>query len=272
VAHVSNNKGIYIKENKMNKNIFLSPDRETSVYNNNTNTNTIHSHTTYNTTFAPVEARKQLDKQTSSAPLASSSTNDGSAKLNKKEQAAQNFIKEKNEHREKHQAKLDAQAIALSKTTEDLFRIEVTTRKQSKSTQLRVNIDILTHSNTPWQRYTATLQNRRARDITQNVIPKYADWWGYDEAKQTIKDGGYAGKIKIRQSDFGKTKIATKVLPTTACCVFAEEDGIFARVIINDLDYIIELTQYVSTKKPKSMEWFDLKGVYAQEEEMLDAD
>jgi hypothetical protein len=258
----------------MNKNIFLSQDRETSVNIDNTNTNTYtkHLHSTTNTTFALNETRKELDKQTSSVPLAPPSESNGSAKLSKKEQAAQKFKEEKNEMRAKRQAILDAQAKALLKRTEDVYRIEVTTKKQEKATQIKMNVDILTDAGNKFQRYTATMQDQRPRDITANIPDKHANWYGYEEAKQAIKDGHFAGKLKIRQTSGKQTRISPKVVPKTVAMLISEGNRLIVRLIINDQDYAIALGHYISTDCPESMDYFQFKGIHQIEEEVLDVD
>lgn len=251
-------------------------NRESSVIVNNNNTNTYTKHLTHNTSFA--QATNELCIETSSSLASPSSTSgetssrNGFARLRKKElAAAEDFKAKKDLNRAKYQNILDSMAKALSQRTEDLYRIEITTRYPKSPHQLNMNIDILTDAGNKYQHYSATCQNRRARDLTANILPKYLDWWGYQECKQAIADERHAGKVKIKQTRGKKTRISPKIVPKCAVEVMMGDTGNpVVRFMLNDLDYYIELFPYVNTNKPESMEYYEFKGVLQIAEEMLD--
>jgi len=267
-------------------NIFLKNlKNENSVTLNTKTLNTNTEHLTYDTTFVPLGTPKQCPIETSSS-LASPSAKMTSSNSNQKKLAAleaeadkkrldrekahkikyHDFKADKNERRKQIQDIMDKTAIDLVRRTDDVFRIEVTT-KRPRGNRCQMNIDILADSNTKWQRYVCKMQNSRPYDITSNVDERYRDWYGYDILKSSIKEGNFAGKMIYRQTSGKLSRIAPKLLPKTGATIHIENDVVVVTLLIGTKRYDIQLEQYFSKDNPASMKWFEMKGIFQKEDD-----
>ena len=248
-------------------NIFLKNlKNENSVTLNTKTLNTNTEHLTYDTTFVPLGTPKQCPIETSSS-LASPSAKMTSSNSNQKKLAAlEAFKADKDERRKQIQDIMDKTAIDLVRRTDDVFRIEVTT-KRPRGNRCQMNIDILADSNTKWQRYVCKMQNSRPYDITSNVDERYRDWYGYDILKSSIKEGNFAGKMIYRQTSGKLSRIAPKLLPKTGATIHIENDVVVVTLLIGTKRYDIQLEQYFSKDNPASMKWFEMKGIFQKEDD-----
>jgi len=239
--------------------------------NTNTNTNIKHEHLALNTAFVTGK-KKQLCEETSS-DLRRPEVLEPQVKSKKLSAAAEQFKKEKDNKRSQFQDWADQDVKALLKRSEPVYCIEVTVKKSTKPGRITVNVDILPEPGTRYQKYVSKMQNIRPYDITGNVPQKHKTWWGYDVAKDAIRDGNPAGKLKQRQTSGRKTRIATKQVPKSIAHMSLDaHDNPVCEIILGDQQYFVQLEPYISTDNPKSMEYFDQKGIWTREDEWVDID
>jgi len=259
--------------------IDLNSSRGSSVNKNNTKTyNT--EHRTYNTTSAPKGTSKEVVSPVAEPPSVAGIRDAVPHQDQSKRQALEAEVVEKRKQRDKLTPKQqkfkdemaqqrekvqlakerDARAII---NADYVHRIEVSMHINSTSARVLLNIDVLQEPGTFFQNYKAVCQSRRARDIMQSVPAKYADWEGYEYAKEAIRDGACAGKICLRQQTKRQTQIASKTIPC-AVAVF-NADSSTAEVLLGDKAYTIQLQPYNS-------QYFAFKGILQNEkpEEWMD--
>jgi len=233
------------------------------VYNNKHITlNT--KHITHNTTFAGQKpAEKEVLIETSSSPLASASQNNDLAILEKEVEDARrlreaihakkhkDFKEDKDQKRQRMQFAKERDAKYMIANSSDIYRIEATVHSKNN----KINIDVLQNTGERFQKYAANLQASRARDLTQNIAPKYKDWYGYDIAKEAMKDGACIGKMRLRQTVGPVSRIAPKVLPKTAVILHGRD----LTVIIGDSQYHLHIEDFDRS------EYFVGKGIFVNE-------
>lgn len=261
-------------KNKTNQ---KNASRESNVNVNHTTTNIQHKtynneQVTTNTTFASSDAEKEVLVSTSSLPvrkkdLAILEEEVVAARQRREQKKTEQNAEHKalqDERRKQIQQGKEHEAKYIINNSQSIFRIEASCHSKGN----KINIDILHTAGTKFLHCISNLQGSRSRDVTANMASKYKDWWGYEEAKEHITDGMFAGKIRLRQTTGKLTRIAPKVIPKTAVLLYPNpRQGVVAdlKVIIGDAEYPIELKEYDN-------EYFSLKGIYQAEEECMDID
>jgi hypothetical protein len=266
---------------KKNKITIMDATRGSNINNNtqthNTKTHNIE-HITLNTTSATKSTGKKLLDETSSLPVAEEkktvvgapdlATLEAEVVQNRqqREQAhrdkpsVQKFVDENAKLRKKIQFAKERDAKTMIYAS-NIYRIEVSMHVNSTDSQIKLNIDVLLEAGGLFAKYAATCQNSRARDIAQSIPPKHRDWQGYEYAKDCIRDGLHAGKMRLRQTAANKVKIAPKVIPRTA--VIFDLPNLTATLLINDQVIPIQLAHY-------NKEFYCAKGIITTAEEVMD--
>lgn len=233
---------------------------ESSVNINNITNNTKQRHLTYNTTLAPTRGANKVVIETSSPLASASQTNrdlleaqvieNRNAREKAKDFKNKEFRAEMAERRKKMQFAKERDAKYLIANAKDVFRIEASVH----SVHNKINIDICQNAGDRFAKYAVDLETKRARNITANVSPKHKDWIGYEYAKQAIKDGIPAGKMRLRQNSGNAVKIAPKTLPCTAVIM----DGRDLTVYIGDSVFDIYLEDIENN-------FYCAKGIYQKQ-------
>jgi len=165
------------------------------------------------------------------------------------------------ELRKSIQESADNAAKKLIKS-EELFRVEVSLYKTATQ-QVKANIDILLVPNTKFLKYTCTMQNKRARELTSN-IPNKRDWEPYEIGKELIKSGSHVGKLKLRNQSGKNIRIACKVLPYTMGTIRTNGVNLIFDLYINDMLISIPLDP------TDELEYYSDKGIWQADEEVID--
>lgn len=246
----------------------LDKKGESSVSNNTKHLTYNTKHITHNTTFADESAEKGVVIETSSSPLASASQKIDRAILEKEVEDARRlreaiqskkysgFKQDQDEKRKRMQFAKERDAKYMVENSSDIYRIEATVHSKNN----KLNIDVLQNTGERFQKYAANLQASRARDLTQNIQPKYQDWSGYAIAKDAMKAGAMVGKMRLRQTTGSVSRIAPRVLPKTAVILQGRE----LTLIIGDSQYHIHIEDFDRS------EYFVGKGIFVNDNDVID--